>query len=78
MLFQLFYKNETDKLDLYEQEIAGCGKPCSLSHLEVARAVALPLNWEEECGLYQWYQFSTETYLCKWAWRSLVKYCLKH
>ncbi|KAH7731105.1 Protein PHO-5 [Aphelenchoides avenae] len=60
---RLFYKNQTDKLDLWEQDIAGCGKPCSLSHLEVARAVALPLNWEEECGLYQWYQFSTETYI---------------
>ncbi|KAI1706900.1 histidine phosphatase superfamily (branch 2) domain-containing protein [Ditylenchus destructor] len=61
---QFFYKNVTDGTDLFEHEIAGCDAPCTLEKLEVARQHVIPLNWEEECGIFRWYNnFNTRTYL---------------
>uniref|UniRef100_A0A915EHC6 Acid phosphatase n=1 Tax=Ditylenchus dipsaci TaxID=166011 RepID=A0A915EHC6_9BILA len=50
---KLFYKNVTDSNNIWEYDIADCESPCSLEDLEQARLPVIPLNWEEECGLYE-------------------------
>uniref|UniRef100_A0A914CEW9 EB domain-containing protein n=1 Tax=Acrobeloides nanus TaxID=290746 RepID=A0A914CEW9_9BILA len=62
-IVRIFYKNETDQPEMFEYEIPGCKTPCTLEKLEEVRKHVIPLNWESECGLVNWYDIEADTYL---------------
>uniref|UniRef100_A0A914DPJ1 Lysosomal acid phosphatase n=1 Tax=Acrobeloides nanus TaxID=290746 RepID=A0A914DPJ1_9BILA len=62
-IVRIFYKNETDQPKMFEYEIPGCKTPCTLEKLEEVRKHVIPLNWESECGLVNWYDIEADTYL---------------
>lgn len=70
---KLFYKLETDAESLIEANIPDCEAPCTLDKLELARQALIPLNWEEECGIYNWYMFDVRTNFCMLFFNKLLK-----
>jgi hypothetical protein len=66
---KIFYKTQTDSTSVLALEIPGCSKSCTVEKICELRKHVIPDDWELECGLKRWYNFTSEFYL-------LIVFCL--